>query len=150
MTLTVTGSTSVTARPSRRCPAPMQPAASRESTSGRSWARRRRWTTQWPCSQVRGCTTCHTVHLKYCIFCRVAWELADFVTQLSFTCACHCALNSSPRRVLSAAENVKFFPEVRILTTGTWLTLSLILEGMLVHFLCFNIKRNHYKTNKVG
>lgn len=29
--------------------------------------------------------------------------------QLSFTCACHCALNSSPRRVLSAAENVNSF-----------------------------------------
>lgn len=56
ITLTVTGSTSLTARPSTRSPAPTRPAASRGSTSGRSWARRKRWTTPWPCSQVGYCT----------------------------------------------------------------------------------------------
>lgn len=64
MTPTVTGTTSVTAHPSRRSPAPMQLAASTKCTSGRSWACRKTWTTPWRFSQVRDCTTFYSVHVK--------------------------------------------------------------------------------------
>lgn len=108
----------LTARPSRRSPAPTRPAVSKDSTSGRSWARRRRWTTRRPCSQVRDQTNYHMLHeIMWGFFeqgfLRVRNDpvriwLCKMLIQASksFTSVVYCTVNSTPSRVLSVRENV--------------------------------------------